>query len=211
MQKKGRLPGKASTWCFPSLAGDSEFSGNIIRLSQLMMQIDNPIAVPIISSKKARIEIMNLKSVELTDLAEHIRTNFSPAERAKLARLIEPTPSTGRMTSDEFENMMNMLDATSTRRKYSDRSREAARLVFVMGAKSPEAASQTGLKVQGVDQLIKRIERRIANVPDGWTSITAWLPSGVAKQVQTLAEQLITAHDSGKTLGESYSFSLVQE
>lgn len=154
--------------------------------------------------------MLNLKNYALSDLADHINTHYSAAERAKLVRLIEPTPTTGKMTSDEFENMMNMLDATSTRRKYSDKSREAARLVFVMGAKSSEAAVQTGLKVQGVDQLIRRIERRMANVPDGWTPITVWFPSEIGKQVKTLAELLISVQESGETLGESYPISLAQ-
>lgn len=154
--------------------------------------------------------MLNLENVALGDLADHINTYYSAAERAKLVRLIEPTPTTGKMTSDEFENMMNMLDATSTRRKYSDKSREAARLVFVMGAKSPEAAAQTGLKVQGVDQLIRRIERRMASVPNGWTSITVWLPSEIGSQVKNLAAYLISTQESGETLGESYPIRLAQ-
>jgi hypothetical protein len=154
--------------------------------------------------------IVNKTDDQLKEFAEHIRAEYSPAQRAKLARMIEPTPSTGRMTSAEFDNLMDMLDATSTRRKYSDKSREAARLVFVMGAKSPEAAVQTGLKVQGVDQLIRRIERRMASVPEGWIPVTAWLPTGVAKQVKNLADQLIAAQSSGEQLDESYSLNLSQ-
>lgn len=147
---------------------------------------------------------------KLVDLAQQIKDSYSPAEIAKLVRLIEPTPSTGEMSSDDFEKMMNLLDETSTRRKFSEKSREAARLVFVMGANSPEAANQTGLKVQGVDQLIRRIRGRLAAVPNGWIPVTAWFPADVAGQVKDLAKTLIAVHQSGDELVSSYSITLSQ-
>lgn len=146
----------------------------------------------------------------LIELAQQIKNSYSKAEIAKLIRLIEPTPSTGEMSSDQFENVMRFLDETSTRRKFSEKSREAARLVFVMGANSPEAAKQTGLKVQGVDQLIRRIRGRLAAVPSGWIPVTEWLPVEVATQVKDLARTLIAGHKAGEELVTSYHITLHQ-
>jgi len=101
---------------------------------------------------------------KLARLAEHIKGDCTPGEIARLIRLIEPTPVTGEMSSDEFEIMMNALDAASTRRGYSPKSREIARLIFVMGANQNEAALQTGLSPQAVNQLIQRIRRRVKEI-----------------------------------------------
>lgn len=130
-------------------------------------------------------------------LAKKIKGSYTPAEIARLILLIEPTPSTGEMSSDEFENMMNYLDATSTRRGYSEKSREAARLIFVMGANEQEAAADTGLSQQTINQLKHRIRRRMESMPAGWVSVTTWLPEDVAKRVKFMSGELLSAHKSG--------------
>ena len=147
---------------------------------------------------------------QLIELAEQIKNSYSLAQIAKLIRLIEPTPSTGEMSSDDFENMMNLLDATSIRRGYSSKSRDAARLYFVMGAEVSEVAAETGLTVQSVNQLILRIRRRMEDMPPGWNAVTAAFPAGVAKQVKSLASELWSAHQSGKILDHTFNIVMTK-
>jgi len=56
----------------------------------------------------------------LLKMAAKIKETYQPAEIAQLVRLIEPTPSTGEMSAEDFERLMQELDATSTRRGYSE-------------------------------------------------------------------------------------------
>jgi len=146
---------------------------------------------------------------KLLALAEKIKDTYTPGEIARLIRLIEPAPTTGEMSADQFENMMNMLDATSTRRGYSSKSREAARLVFVMGANEIEAAADSGLTQQAVNKLIQRIRRRMENVPSGWVSMTAWFPDSMANQIKVIADKLLLEHQSGKKLDADQSYNIV--
>lgn len=151
------------------------------------------------------------KDDQLLTLAAHIKSSYPPAEIARLIRLIEPTPSTGEMSSDDFENLMNQLDAMS-RRGFSPKSREAARLIMVMGASEAETVVETGLTQQAVNKLMHRIRRRMEELPAGWVQIATWFPAGVAEQILTLAEALRTAQQSGEqpSSGRSYTIELVQ-
>lgn len=142
---------------------------------------------------------------QLHALATQLKKSYSAADLAKLVRLIEPTPATGEMSSDDFENMMNLLDATSSRRTYSPKSREAAKLFFVMGANQSEVSEATGLTIQGVNQLILRIRSRMTDLPAGWVSITVGLPTGVAKQVKSLARELLLAHQTGELPSQRFN------
>ncbi|RBB96765.1 hypothetical protein C3E97_030025 [Pseudomonas sp. MWU12-2115] len=147
----------------------------------------------------------------LIALAEKIKESYSIAEIAQLIRLIEPTPKTRLMSSDDFENLMDLLDATSTRRSYSPKSRDAARLFFVMGANVSEISAETGLTIQAVNQLIIRIRRRMEDMPAGWVSVSAVFPKEVAKQVKLLANELWSAHKSGKALDHSFNIVLTKD
>lgn len=151
---------------------------------------------------------MSTTDEQLNSLADQLKATYAPDQLAKLIRLIEPTPSTGAMSSDDFENMMNLLDATSSRRGYSSKSREAARLVLVMGANDSEASAETGLTIQAVNQLMKRIRSRMTDMPKGWIKITVGLPTGVAKQVKSLSEKLLSAHQEGCALDGIYRITL---
>ncbi len=110
----------------------------------------------------------------------------------------------GEMSADEFEQLMDRLDALSTRRGYSEKSRAAARLVMVSGASESEAAALTELSNQSVNQLMKRIRRRMEILPAGWVQVKGWFPANVAKQLEALSEQLQMALKSGEPLEISH-------
>lgn len=130
------------------------------------------------------------KPASVSELATTIKHSLSPAEIAQLIRLIQPTPTTGELSAEDFERLMETLDASSSRRGYSEKSIEAARLVLVMGAGIAEAAADTGLSRQAVNQLMTRIRRRMESVPAGWVKVEQWVPSEVAQQVERIAQDL---------------------
>lgn len=130
-------------------------------------------------------------------MAAKIKETFQPGEIAQLIRLIAPTPSTGEMSPEEFERLMKDLEAKSSRRGYSEKSVEAARLVLVMGASVAEAAAETNLSRQSVNQLMLRIRRRMASLPQGWVQVTDWFPVEVARQITGVAESLKASHAAG--------------
>ena len=145
----------------------------------------------------------------LMKMAAKIKETYQPAEIAQLVRLIEPTPSTGEMSAEDFEQLMKELEAKSTRRGYSEKSLEAARLVLVMGASVAEAAVETSMSRQSVNQLMARIRRRKESMPQGWVQVTDWFPVEVAKQLAKVAETLKAAHAAGKPLDDqSFTISL---
>ncbi|MDX9668607.1 TrfB-related DNA-binding protein [Pseudomonas sp. P5_152] len=146
---------------------------------------------------------------KLVNMAAKIKEAFEPAEIAQLVRLIGPTPSTGEMSPEEFERLMTELQAKSTRRGFSDKSIQAARLVLVMGASIPEAAADTNLTRQAVNQLMQRIRRRMESLPDGWVRVTDWFPVEVAKQLEDIAETLKAAHGAGDVLdGQTFKICI---
>ncbi len=134
----------------------------------------------------------NTHSLEATllKLAASIKDTFAPSEIAKLMRLIGPTPSTGELTPEQFERLMSELKPKNNRPGYSAKSIEVAHLVLVMGASVPEAAAEVGLTPQGARQLMARIRRRMAAVPDGWRQVSGWFPAEVAKQVEKMSASL---------------------
>ncbi|VVP61631.1 hypothetical protein PS874_06313 [Pseudomonas fluorescens] len=144
----------------------------------------------------------------LMKMAAKIKETYEPAEIAQLVRLIGATPSTGEMSPEEFERLMKELEAKSNRRGYTEKSIEAARLVLVMGASIAEAAADTELSRQAVNQLMQRIRRRMESLPQGWVQVTDWFPVEVAKQLAKIAETLKAEHAAGKPLDESFTISL---
>lgn len=138
----------------------------------------------------------------LMKMAAKIKETYQPAEIAQLVRLIGATPSTGEMSPEEFERLMKELEAKSTRRGYSEKSIEAARLVLVMGASIAEAAADTEQSRQSVNQLMQRIRRRMESLPQGWVQVTDWYPVEVAKQLAKIAETLKASHAAGKPLDD---------
>ena len=145
----------------------------------------------------------------LMKMAAKIKETYEPAEIAQLVRLIGATPSTGEMSPEEFERLMKELEAKSNRRGYTEKSIEAARLVLVMGASIAEAAADTDLSRQAVNQLMQRIRRRMESLPQGWVQVTDWFPVEVAKQLAKVAETLKAAHAAGKPLDDqSFTISL---
>lgn len=144
----------------------------------------------------------------LMKMAAKIKETYEPAEIAQLVRLIGATPSTGEMSPEEFERLMKELEAKSNRRGYTEKSIEAARLVLVMGASIAEAAADTELSRQAVNQLMQRIRRRMESLPQGWVQLTDWFPVEVAKQLAKIAETLKAAHAAGKPLDQSFTISL---
>ena len=144
---------------------------------------------------------------KLMKLAAQIKDTYEPAEIAQLVRLIGSTPSTGNMSPEEFEQLIKELEAKSSRRGYTEKSIEAARLVLVMGASIAEAAADTELSRQAVNQLMVRIRRRMESLPQGWVQVTDWFPVEVAKQLSKVAATLKAAHASGKPL-EDQNFTI---
>ena len=145
----------------------------------------------------------------LMKMAAKIKETYQPAEIAQLVRLIGATPSTGEMSPEEFERLMKELEAKSTRRGYSEKSIEAARLVLVMGASIAEAAADTEQSRQSVNQLMQRIRRRMESLPQGWVQVTDWFPVEVAKQLAKITETLKALHAAGKPLDDqSFTISL---
>lgn len=126
----------------------------------------------------------------LLKLAASIKDTFAPSEIAQLMRLIGPTPSTGELMPEQFERLMSELKPKNNRPGYSAKSIEVAHLVLVMGASVPEAAAEVGLTPQGARQLMARIRRRMAAVPEGWRQVSGWFPADVAKQVEVLSASL---------------------
>lgn len=142
-------------------------------------------------------------------MAAKIKETYEPAEIAQLVRLIGATPTTGEMSPEEFERLMKELEAKSNRRGYTEKSIEAARLVLVMGASIAEAAADTELSRQAVNQLMQRIRRRMESLPQGWVQVTDWFPVEVAKQLAKVAETLKASHAAGKPLDDqSFTISL---
>lgn len=135
---------------------------------------------------------------QLHAMALDIKQALKPADVAQLIRLIEPTPSTGEMSAEEFENLMAELNAKSTRRGYSETSTAAARLVLVMGASIAEAAAETEVSRVTVHQLLRRIRRRMEDLPKGWVPVSAWLPVEIAKQLESIEAMLKDAQASGE-------------
>ena len=145
----------------------------------------------------------------LMKMAAKIKETYEPAEIAQLVRLIGATPTTGEMSPEEFERLMKELEAKSNRRGYTEKSIEAARLVLVMGASIAEAAADTELSRQAVNQLMQRIRRRMESLPQGWVQVTDWFPVEVAKQLAKVAETLKASHAAGKPLDDqSFTISL---
>lgn len=145
----------------------------------------------------------------LMKMVAKIKETYEPAEIAQLVRLIGATPSTGEMSPEEFERLMKELEAKSTRRGYSEKSIEAARLVLVMGASIAEAAADTEQSRQSVNQLMQRIRRRMESLPQGWVQVTDWFPVEVAKQLAKITETLKALHAAGKPLDDqSFTISL---
>ncbi|MGE6473293.1 hypothetical protein [Serratia proteamaculans] len=116
------------------------------------------------------------------------------------------------MSVEDFELLMDRLNALSTTRPYSPKSRIAARLVLVDGLSEKAAGAQVNLSSQSVNQLMKRIRSRIGSVPAGWIHVKGVFPAEVAKQLEALAELLQQAYKSGTSLDEThYSIALPQD
>lgn len=81
-----------------------------------------------------------------------------------LKRSREPKVSLGKMSPECFQRVMDCLDSRRGGRGYSDRSREAARLILVVGVSITEAASRIGTTRQSVNQLMLRIRRRMESI-----------------------------------------------
>ncbi|MDF4211098.1 TrfB-related DNA-binding protein [Pseudomonas protegens] len=134
---------------------------------------------------------------QLMELATTIKNDYTPAQIAQLVRLIAPAPVTGEMSAEDFERLMKDLAAKNSRRGYSPKSVEAARLVLVMGANATEAAKETNQTRQSVNQLMMRIRRRMEDLPQAWKHVSAWFPSDVAKQLEDLSVALRAAQAEG--------------
>lgn len=147
---------------------------------------------------------------KLLALATEIQEGYAPADIAKLIRLISPTPSTGQMNAESFEQVMAVLVGQNNRRPYSDKSITAARLVLVMGASIAEAAGETGLSRQVVNRLMLRLRSRMESLPAGWVKVSEWLPDEVAKQLRDISALLKSLHADKPLDALSYTLTLTK-
>lgn len=141
---------------------------------------------------------MTLPSEDLIAHANQIKLRYSPAQAAQLARLISPVSNCGPMTPNEFERVMEIMQAQSRRRAFSVRSIKAARLVLVMGASVAEAAAEADLARQVVHRLMMRIQARLRALPADWVRVDVWLPADAARQVTDLAHILNSEYEQGR-------------
>lgn len=154
---------------------------------------------------------VNALDEKLLALAAEIQEGYAPADIAQLVRLISPTPSTGEMSAESFEQVMAVLVGQNNRRPYSDKSITAARLVLVMGASIAEAAGETGLSRQVVNRLMLRLRSRMESLPTGWVKVSEWLPADVAKQLRDISALLKGLRAAGKPLDAlSYTITLTK-
>lgn len=140
----------------------------------------------------------NAPEEKLLALVAELKASYQPSELAQLARLISPAPSTGDMSANAFERVIQVLVAQNNRRPYSEKSKVAARLVLVMGASIAEAAAEVGLSRQVVNRLMLRIRSCMESLPAGWVKVSDWFPGDVAKQLGALSEPLRALHATGK-------------
>ena len=153
----------------------------------------------------------NANEGKLLALAAELKDAYAPTDIAKLIRLISPTPSTGQMSAESFEQVLAVLVGQNNRRPYSDKSITAVRLVLVMGASIAEAAGETGLSRQVVNRLMLRIRSRMESLPVGWVKVSEWLPAEVAKQLRDISALLKGLHAAGKPLDAlSYTLTLTK-
>lgn len=137
------------------------------------------------------------------EMAADIKKSLDPAAIQRLIELIQPSAPTALMTPEAFDDLMDKMQSSSSRRGFSEKSIKAARLVLVMGASVAEAAAETGLTRQAVDQLMKRIERRQATVPAGWVRVDEWFPANIGRDLSDLAKRLQELSDKESVEGMS--------
>jgi len=85
--------------------------------------------------------------------------------------------------------------------KLADRSKDSARLVLVEGVRAVDAAKQTGMKRQHVEESVQRIEAaylRAHGVPDGWECVTVCVPKERAGDVREI--ELQARRDAGLSM-----------
>ena len=136
------------------------------------------------------IGVGRVNTNDIAGLAEELKKEFSAHDLARLANLITTSSPVAKYTPAEFDEIIQRLQGEAARRGFSDKSIEAARLVMVMGASIPEAADQVALSRQAVAQLMARIERRLAQLPEGWVKVTAWYPGSVAAELGRISEKI---------------------
>jgi len=132
-----------------------------------------------------------------------LRASLPPAELAQLARLIQPTATTGKLTPEAFEELMQTLQAKNGGRPYTSNSIEAARLVLVMGAKVTEAARELGMSKQSVYQLMERIRRRLDVAPEGWMQCQSWFPPELIPHLDKCSQVLKDNQADGRASDSS--------
>jgi len=138
--------------------------------------------------------------IRIANMAAQIKTSFTPGEIARLILYIQPVPETRLMTLVEFDDMMSAIDASKEKRRFAEKSVEAARRVLVMGASKTEAARDLGLTKQAVGQVVKRIQQKVGHQPQGWTIVNEYLPahlSGTVKEIGRVLRRTSAAPMNG--------------
>ncbi len=128
--------------------------------------------------------------IRLANMAALIKTSLTPGEIARLILIVQPVPSTGQMTPEEFDDLMRAIEASKGTRMFTEKSVSAARLILVMGATPIEAAKELGMTKQAVGQALKRIKLKAAEQPKGWSIVNEYLPAELASAVREIGKSL---------------------
>lgn len=154
------------------------------------------------SDRAEGIRSMSSKSEEkILKMAEKIKQTLDPGEQARLSALIAPEAPTARMSAEAFADLLESMN-TGRGRGFSEKSLEAARQYYVMGANESEAAKASGLTRQAVNALLQRIERHRATAPAGWVQVGGWWPPELAQQLNRLADLVRDRQAKGQPLAE---------
>jgi len=97
----------------------------------------------------------------MNDIAEKLLNQYSRKQIMQLINLIAPQAPTGTMTAQDFARLQEQM--TRKHNGYSVTSITIARLYFVEGASTGEAARECGVSYQCAYAVIGRIKKTLLN------------------------------------------------
>lgn len=99
-------------------------------------------------------------SKDVQQTVDQLVAQYSKAELAQIARLISPTPTTGEMTAEEFEEFRAYVLARQVGKRgrpITEEALDTVREVMVMGASASEVASNQNKSRAAVSAMLNRI------------------------------------------------------
>lgn len=95
----------------------------------------------------------------MQDIAKQLLLQYSPSQISQLINYLSPQAPTGSMSAREFDRIREKMERP--RNSYSDTSIAIARLYFVEGASTSEAAKELGVTYQCAHRVLKRIKMNL--------------------------------------------------